>query len=71
MKEQFFVISPETWKQIQVQNAPKVLMPLYVHTMWSKLIAFASRNIEQDEEILYDYGDRTKTSLASLSWLSC
>ena len=35
-----------------------------------RLIALASRNIEQDEEILYDYGDRTKTSLASFSWLS-
>ena len=35
-----------------------------------RLIALASRNIEQDEEILYDYGDRTRTSLASFSWLS-
>ena len=35
-----------------------------------RLIALASRNIEKDEEILYDYGDRTKTSLASFSWLS-
>ena len=35
-----------------------------------RLIALASRNIEQDEEVLYDYGDRTKTSLDSFSWLS-
>ena len=35
-----------------------------------RLIALASRNIEQDEEVLYDYGDRTKTSLASFSWLN-
>lgn len=34
------------------------------------LILVASRNIECGEELMYDYGDRNKTSLASHPWLA-
>ncbi|XP_070571746.1 N-lysine methyltransferase KMT5A-like [Ptychodera flava] len=34
------------------------------------LILVAKRDIKVDEELLYDYGDRSKTSLAAHPWLS-
>lgn len=33
------------------------------------LILVASRDIEEGEELLYDYGDRSKASLAAHPWL--
>lgn len=33
------------------------------------LILVASRDIDKGEELLYDYGDRRKTSIAAHPWL--
>jgi len=33
------------------------------------LILVASRDIKIDEELLYDYGDRSKTAIESHPWL--
>lgn len=33
------------------------------------LILVASRDIEEGEELLYDYGDRSKASIAAHPWL--
>lgn len=35
-----------------------------------RLILVASRDIEADEELLYDYGDRSKESLEAYPWLA-
>ena len=35
------------------------------------LILVASRDINLGEELLYDYGDRSKASLESHPWLKC
>jgi histone-lysine N-methyltransferase SETD8 len=35
-----------------------------------RLVLFAARDIEANEELLYDYGDRRKESLANHPWLA-
>ena len=43
-------------KKIMVDNTPR-------------LILFARRHIDIGEELLYDYGDRSKETIEALPWL--
>lgn len=42
---------------------------LYETTAGPKLIIVAAKDIQPDEEILFDYGDRSKSSVEAFPWL--
>ena len=52
------------------KTSPNLKSEVFTHKDKPHIVFFAKSNIEQGQELLFDYGDRNKDSLKNFPWLA-